>query len=285
MFCCESFFITLATAISKSSCVTCTRRSRSANMPASVQQPFISAPDAPGAEQRRVEDVDAVGGHQHLDLVGAFKPVELVEELKHRALHLRVAPAAAALHARRADAVNLVHEDDGRRVLPRHHEELAHHAGPLADVLLHKLRPRHADESAVCVVGHRAGQQRLARAWGPVQQHTLGLRDTQALEQLRVLDGQLDDLLDLLDLLVEPTDHIVGRIGDLLHLHEADERVHLAREHQVQDVAIVLQRDASGGGEGVDVDALVQVHNVLALRVHLDKNLCLPHDLDHLAHV
>mmetsp|Transcript_396 Transcript_396/g.1063 ORF Transcript_396/g.1063 Transcript_396/m.1063 type:complete len:253 (-) Transcript_396:482-1240(-) len=47
MFCCESFFITLATAISKSSCVTCTRRSRSANMPASVQQPFISAPDAP----------------------------------------------------------------------------------------------------------------------------------------------------------------------------------------------------------------------------------------------
>lgn len=32
----ESFFITLETAISKSSCVTCTRRSRSANMPASV---------------------------------------------------------------------------------------------------------------------------------------------------------------------------------------------------------------------------------------------------------
>lgn len=37
MFLSVSFFITFATAISKSSCVTCTRRSRRANMPASVQ--------------------------------------------------------------------------------------------------------------------------------------------------------------------------------------------------------------------------------------------------------
>lgn len=42
----RTFFMTLATAISKSSCVTCTRRSRSANMPDSVQQPLSSAPDA-----------------------------------------------------------------------------------------------------------------------------------------------------------------------------------------------------------------------------------------------
>lgn len=37
MFLSVSFFITFATAISKSSCVTCTRRSRRANIPASVQ--------------------------------------------------------------------------------------------------------------------------------------------------------------------------------------------------------------------------------------------------------
>mmetsp|Transcript_31574 Transcript_31574/g.82540 ORF Transcript_31574/g.82540 Transcript_31574/m.82540 type:complete len:328 (-) Transcript_31574:228-1211(-) len=46
MFFSESFCITFATAISKSSCVTCTRRSRSANMPASVQTAFVSAPEA-----------------------------------------------------------------------------------------------------------------------------------------------------------------------------------------------------------------------------------------------
>lgn len=41
----RTFFMILVTAISKSSCVTCTLRSRSANMPASVQQPLSSAPE------------------------------------------------------------------------------------------------------------------------------------------------------------------------------------------------------------------------------------------------
>mmetsp|Transcript_56476 Transcript_56476/g.129690 ORF Transcript_56476/g.129690 Transcript_56476/m.129690 type:complete len:324 (+) Transcript_56476:337-1308(+) len=46
MFFSLSFCITLATAISKSSCVTCTRRSRKANMPASVHTALLSAPEA-----------------------------------------------------------------------------------------------------------------------------------------------------------------------------------------------------------------------------------------------
>ena len=48
MFFSESFCIILATAISKSSWVTCTLLSRRAYMPASVQTPFTSAPEAPG---------------------------------------------------------------------------------------------------------------------------------------------------------------------------------------------------------------------------------------------
>mmetsp|Transcript_64602 Transcript_64602/g.104479 ORF Transcript_64602/g.104479 Transcript_64602/m.104479 type:complete len:245 (-) Transcript_64602:711-1445(-) len=49
MFLSLSLLITLATAISKSSCVTCTRRSRSAYMPDSVHTALISAPEAPGS--------------------------------------------------------------------------------------------------------------------------------------------------------------------------------------------------------------------------------------------
>ena len=48
MFFSESFCMIFATAISKSSCVTWTRRSLNAYMPASVQTPFTSAPLAPG---------------------------------------------------------------------------------------------------------------------------------------------------------------------------------------------------------------------------------------------
>jgi hypothetical protein len=54
----------------------------------------------------------------HLDLVGGLEAVQLVEELQHGALHLGVPAAAAVVRACAADAVHLVHEDDGRRVLP-----------------------------------------------------------------------------------------------------------------------------------------------------------------------
>jgi hypothetical protein len=83
---------------------------------------------------------------------------------------------------------------------PSHDEELADHAAAFADVLLHQLGARDADEGAVRVVRHGARKQRLARAWRAVQQHALGLRDAQRVEQLRVLDRQLHHLLDLLDL-------------------------------------------------------------------------------------
>ena len=63
--------------------------------------------DAPGPQKRRVEDVDAVCGHQDLDLVGRLEAVELVEELEHGALDLGVAAAAAGAPAGRADRVDL----------------------------------------------------------------------------------------------------------------------------------------------------------------------------------
>mmetsp|Transcript_38171 Transcript_38171/g.107903 ORF Transcript_38171/g.107903 Transcript_38171/m.107903 type:complete len:211 (+) Transcript_38171:215-847(+) len=47
MFLSESFFMTFETAIWKSSSVTCWRRSRSANIPASVHTALLSAPLAP----------------------------------------------------------------------------------------------------------------------------------------------------------------------------------------------------------------------------------------------
>jgi hypothetical protein len=64
----------------------------------------------------------------HLDHLRALEAIELVQQLEHGALHLGVSAARAALAARRANRVNLIHEDDRRRVLARHDEQLAHHA-------------------------------------------------------------------------------------------------------------------------------------------------------------
>ena len=40
----------------------------------------------------------------------------------------------------------------------------------------------------------------------------------------------LPDLLDLLDLLIQATNHVVGTVRNLLHLHEADQGIHLGRQ-------------------------------------------------------
>jgi hypothetical protein len=76
------------------------------------------------------------------------------------------------------------------------------------------------------VVRHGAREQRLAGAGRPVHEHALGLRHAQRFKQLGVLDGQLDDLLDLHDLLVQPAHHVVRRVGHLFHLHQRDEPAH-----------------------------------------------------------
>mmetsp|Transcript_17530 Transcript_17530/g.52738 ORF Transcript_17530/g.52738 Transcript_17530/m.52738 type:complete len:264 (+) Transcript_17530:600-1391(+) len=170
-------------------------------------------------------------------------------------------------------------------MLAGHHEELAHHAAALANVLLHQLAARHPDEAALRVVRHGPREQRLAGAWRPVEEDTLRLRDAQGFEDLGMLDGQLDDLLDLLDLLVHASHHLVSAVGRLLHAHQLHERVYLAREDLVQHVGLAAQGDAGVRLAVVDGDVLVNVDHVLALLAHLHEHLLLPHGLDHLAAV
>lgn len=79
-----------------------------------------------------------------------------------------------------------------------------------------------------------AREERLARSGGPIQEDALGLGDAEGVEELGVPDGELDDLLDLLDLLVEAADHLVRRVGHLFDHHERDERVLLGRQDRVE---------------------------------------------------
>jgi len=63
---------------------------------------------------------------------------------------------------------------------PGHDKQLSHHTGALADVLLHQLTATDTDESAVSVVSNSTRQQRLARSWWPIQQHTLQIHTASA---------------------------------------------------------------------------------------------------------
>ena len=136
-----------------------------------------AAVEAPGAQQRRVEDLGAVGRREHDDALRAGEAVHLGEDLVERLLALVVAAeAAAAAAARAADGVELVDEDDRRRGLLGLLEEVAHAAGADADDHLDELRRLRREERHVGLAGDRAREQRLARARRAGQQHALGDR-------------------------------------------------------------------------------------------------------------
>ena len=70
------------------------------------------------------------------------------------------------------------------------------------------------------------------------------MSDTERLEEFGVLHGQLDDLLDLLDLFVQTTDHLVRRVWHLLDHHEGNKGVDLVGEDLVYCVRVGAESDA-----------------------------------------
>ena len=84
---------------------------------------------------------------------------------------------------------------------------------------------------------------------------------------------------DLLDLLVKATNHVVGAVRNLLDLHEADQGVNLGGQKQVESVAVIAQRHSGASRDFGNVNVLMKVHNILALWMHLDKDLVFAHDL------
>eukprot|EP00760_Papus_ankaliazontas_P034685 PhM_4_TR738/c0_g1_i2/m.100043 len=187
------------------------------------QRELDLAVEAAGAQQRGVERVPPVRGHDDLDVVGLVEAVHLVQELNKNALHLTVG-TRLRVEALRRDGVDLVDEHNRWGVLARQAEHVADHAGPLAEVLLHELAADDADERGGGVVGNGLREHRLARARGSVQQHTARWVDADLTVELGVGQWQLDGLADLLLLDVEATDvgvRNVGLFGLWEHAHVA----------------------------------------------------------------
>ena len=85
--------------------------------------------EASGTQQRRIQILQPVRGAHHDHLVALAEAVQLDEQLVERLVVLAV---QAAAHSLRADRVELVDEDDGRRIVPRLLEELANPCGTQA---------------------------------------------------------------------------------------------------------------------------------------------------------
>ena len=176
--------------------------------PVQVRQVDDDLPvEPPRADQGRVKHVRAVGRGHDDHALGGVEAVHLDEELVQRLLAL-VVPAEAAAHGPRAalpDRVDLVEEDQRRRLLLRLLEELAHASSAQPHEHLHELRSRHEEERDVRFARDGSCEQGLPAAGGPEEQHALGDPAAEPLVLLRVLQ-EVDDLAELFLRLVDARD-------------------------------------------------------------------------------
>ena len=154
------------------------------------------AVEAAGPQQRRIEHVRTVGGGDEDDALVRLEAVHLHQQLVQRLLAFVMAAAQAGA-AVPSDGIDLVDEDDARRITLRLLEHVAHARGADAHEHLDEIRAGDGEERHVSLAGDSARQQRLAGAGGTDEQAALRDLAAQALEFLRILE-ELDDLLQLL---------------------------------------------------------------------------------------
>src|SRR5947209_1259191 len=151
--------------------------------------------EAAGTEERGIEDVGTVGGGDEDHALVGLEPVHLDEELVQRLLAL-VVTAAQAGAPMAADGVDLVHEDDARRVLLALLEQVAHSGGADANEHLDEIGSGDREERNVRLSRDRLRQQRLPGAGRTNEQHALRDLAAELLELLRILE-EVDDLAQL----------------------------------------------------------------------------------------
>ncbi len=135
-----------------------------------------------------------------------------------------------------ADGVDLVDEDDGRRIGLGLFEEVADAGGTHTHEHLDEVRPRDREERHPRLARDRAGEQGLAGSGRAVEQDSLGDLGTHRGEAGGLLE-ELLDLLEFLDSFLGPGDVGERRLG---HVLADDLGLRLAEGHEFAAAALHL---------------------------------------------
>ncbi len=211
------------------------------------------------AQERRVEDVRTVGGRDHDHVRVGVEAVHLDQDLVEGllALVVRAAETGAALAT---DRVDLVDEDDARRVALCLLEQVPHPGCADANEHLHELGARDREERHAGLAGNGAGEQRLAGAGRSDQQHASRNAGAETVELLGILQ-ELDHLGQLLLRLVHSGDVVEGhdRLVAEEHAGPALPEAHRLvigalrlAHHEEDEPADQEDRQQSGDQEGED---------------------------------
>ena len=149
--------------------------------------------EAAGPQQRRIEDVLAVGGRDDDDALVGLEAVHLDEQLVERLLALLVAQRVAAAAA--ADGIEFVDEHDAGGMTARVAKQTTNAGRANARVHFHEIGSAGEEERHAGLTGNRSRQQRLARSWRADEQHAFRNAAANRGEPARFLE-EVDDLLD-----------------------------------------------------------------------------------------
>ena len=195
----------------------------------------------------RIECVGDVGGPDHNHVLAFRQAVHQGQQLGHHPFfHI-----AHDLLALGGDRIQFVQEDDAGRLAGGLVKDLAEVGLGLAVELVDDLGAVHGKKLGLGLMGHGAGDQRLAAARRAVQQDAFRRIDPQPLEDLRIAERQLDDLANPLQFAFQSADLFVGqtpprvlflllaRCLGLAHLQRGP-RVdhHGARRHRAGDLEV-----------------------------------------------
>ncbi len=151
--------------------------------------------EAAGTQQGRIENVRPVGRGDQDDTLVGLETVHLDEQLVQRLLAFVVA-AAEPRTTMPTHGVDLVDEDDARRVLLGLFEHVADTARADADEHLDEVRTRDGEERDIGFTRDGASQKRLTGTGRSDQKDAAGNSTAETLELLRVAK-KLDDLLEI----------------------------------------------------------------------------------------
>ena len=153
-----------------------------------------------GAQQCRIQNVRTVGRGDQDDRLALLKTVHLDQQLVERLLAL-IVTAAQTSSTLTSHGIDLIDEDDRRRLRLGLLKEVAHAAGADAHEHLDKVRTRDAKEWHARLAGNGLGQQRFTGARRAHQQHATRDLGTQLVIAIRVAQ-EVTNLFELLDCLV-----------------------------------------------------------------------------------
>ena len=180
-----------------------------------------------GAQQRRVENVGAVGGCDDDHTFLGVEAVHFHKELVERLLAL-VVSAAHAVAAVTSDGIDLIDENQAGRVLFPLFEHVAHAGCTYTDEHLHEIRSGDREERHIRLAGDRAGEKGFSRSRRADHQHALGDGAAEFLEFL----GIAEEIYDLEQLFLRLLDASHVLEGDLVAIHREQARLGFPERHR-----------------------------------------------------